>query len=168
MKKIISILMLSSLIFLSACGGRDPEPIKIVRNEDAGRNCAYLVNEIEVIEARIDRLLPKKDKLMKNVAYGVAGFYTFYIPWLLMDFKNAEAKEYKALAARHEHLVGLANDKGCEFIAADYPTEEEVKEEYKKSQEAAMSEEATEEIKEDITEEIEEEKGRIMRPDANE
>ncbi len=136
MKKSLSILMLSSLIFLSAllsaCGGREPEPIKIVRNEDATRNCAYLVNEIEVIEARIDRLLPKTDKTLKNVAYGVAGFYTLYIPWLLVDFKNAEAKEYKALAARHSHLVGLANSKGCQFTAVTYPTEEELKKEHSK------------------------------------
>jgi hypothetical protein len=132
MKKIISIAMLSSLIFLSACGGRDPEPIKIVRNEDAGRNCAYLVNEIEVIEARIERLIPEKDKTMENVAYGVAGLYTLYIPWLLIDFKNAEAKEYKALVARHNHLVNLAEAKGCEFVAVKYPTEEEVKKEYEK------------------------------------
>lgn len=125
--------MLSSLIFLNACGGREPAPIKIVRNEDATRNCAYLVNEIEVIEARIDRLLPKTDKTLKNVAYGVAGFYTLFIPWLLVDFKNAEAKEYKALAARHDHLVGLANEKGCEFTAVEYPSEEDVREEYNKA-----------------------------------
>jgi len=132
MKKTLSIFMLSSLIFLSACGGREPEPIKIVRNEDAARNCVYLVNEIEVIEARIDGLLPKKDKRMQNIAYGVAGLYTLYIPWLLIDFKNTEAKEYKALAARHNHLVKLANDKGCKFTAVKYPTEEEVKREYEK------------------------------------
>jgi len=146
MKKIISIMMLSSLIFLNACGGREPAQIKTVRNEDATRNCAYLVNEIEVIEARIDSLLPKTnktEKTVKNVAYGVAGFYTFFIPWLLMDFKNAEAKEYKQLEARHRHLVKLANGKGCKFMAVNYPTEEEVKRELENKKLEKKQEQAT-------------------------
>lgn len=135
MKRTISIMMLSSLIFLAACGGREPDPVMVVRNEDTNRNCAYLVNEIEVIEHKVHKLLPETDKRFENVAYGVAGFYTFFIPWLLMDFKNADAIEYKALRARHAHLSAIATDKGCEFTPLPLPSLEEVKSEYKMQKE---------------------------------
>ena len=102
----------------------------VVRNEDATRNCAYLVNEIEVIEHKVHKLLPDTDKRMKNAAYGVAGFYTFFIPWLLVDFKNADAVEYKALRARHAHLSAIATEKGCEFTPLTLPSLEDVKKEY--------------------------------------
>lgn len=131
MKRVIGTMMLSSLIFLAACGGREPNPVMVVRNEDAQRNCAYLVNEIEVIEHKVHKLLPDTDKRFENVAYGVAGFYTFFIPWLLVDFKNAESVEYKALRARHAHLSAIATDKGCEFTPLQLPSLDEVKDEYK-------------------------------------
>lgn len=135
MKKTFGTLMLSSLIFLAACGGREPNPVMVVRNEDANRNCAYLVNEIEVIEHKVHKLLPETDKRLENVAYGVAGFYTFFIPWLLVDFKNAEAIEYKALRARHAHLSTIATDKGCEFTPLELPSLDEVRTEYKMQKE---------------------------------
>ena len=107
----------------------------VVRNEDSQRNCAYLVNEIEVIEHKVHKLLPDTDKRFENVAYGVAGFYTFFIPWLLVDFKNAEAVEYKALRARHAHLSAIATEKGCQFTPLNLPTLEEVRDDYKLSNE---------------------------------
>lgn len=102
----------------------------VVRNEDYSRNCAYLVNEIEVIEHKVHRLLPDTDKRLKNAAYGVAGFYTFFIPWLLVDFKNAEAVEYKALRQRHAHLSAIATEKECEFTPLILPSLDDVKDEY--------------------------------------
>ena len=123
--------MLASLIFLAACGGREPDPVRVVRNEDAKRNCAYLVNEVEVIEMKVHKLLPNTDKTMENLIYGVGGFYAFFIPWILVDFKNAEAVEYRALRARHAHLVEIAKSKNCEFKPLDLPNLEDVKEDFR-------------------------------------
>lgn len=130
MKKAVHIALIGVSLMLTACGGREPNPVMVVRNEDASRNCAYLVNEIEVIEHKVHKLLPDTDKRMKNAAYGVAGYFTFFIPWMLVDFKNAEATEYKALRARHAHLSAIATNKGCEFTPLVLPRLEDVKKEY--------------------------------------
>lgn len=129
-RKIILIGLISSLLLVTACGGRKPEPIMVKRLNDEKKNCKLLTYEIENLEFEIHQLLPKTDKLKQNVAYGVAGWFFLYVPWLLMDFKNAEATEYEALAERHTHLASIAKSKGCKILPKDYPSLDRVKEEY--------------------------------------
>lgn len=131
MKFFAAVLILVSLLNLTACGGRTPEPIMVERPGDAEKICTLLVYEIENIEFEIHKLLPEtKDNTLKNLGLGVAGFYTFFIPWLLIDFKNADAKEYGALQQRHEHLSKIATDKNCEIIPRTYPKLEEIEQDY--------------------------------------
>lgn len=129
-RKVILTGLILSLLLVTACGGRNPEPIMVKRLNDEKKNCKLLTYEIENLEFEIHQLLPKTDKLKQNVAYGVAGWFFLYVPWLLMDFKNAEATEYEALAARHTHLASLAKNKGCKILPKDYPSLDRVKEEY--------------------------------------
>ncbi len=128
--KVILTGLISSLLLLTACGGRNPEPVMVQRLNDEKKNCKLLTYEIENLEFEIHQLLPKTDKLKQNVAYGVAGWFFLYVPWLLMDFKNAEATEYEALAARHTYLASIAKSKGCKILPKDYPSLDRVKEEY--------------------------------------
>lgn len=130
-KTLISTVMVASILLLAACGGRDAEPVIVTRHGDDRKSCEVLIYDIEHIEFEIHKLLPEtEDKTMKNIGYGVAGFYTFFIPWLLIDFSNAEAKEYEALRARHEHLSAIAAEKGCDIEPKYFPTQEEVKKDY--------------------------------------
>ncbi len=130
MNKIISMLVVSSFMLLAACGGRTAEPVMIERHGDERKICKLLIYEIENLEFDIHQLLPKTDKRKQNIAYGVVGYFTFFIPWLLIDFKNAEAQEYKALRARHEHLAGIAKKKSCDIKPKYYPTVEEIKKDH--------------------------------------
>jgi len=131
MKNIILLALVLSVTILSGCGGKKPEPVMIKRPGDETKNCELLKYDIENIEFEIHKLLPEtKGKTLKNVGYGVAGFYTFFIPWLLIDFNNAEAKEYEALRQRHDYLAGLAMDKGCNITPQQYPSLDEVKKDY--------------------------------------
>lgn len=131
MKQIINTVTLTLVLFISACGGRTPEPVMVQRPGDEDKDCKLLIYDIENLEFEIYKLLPEtKGKTLKNVGYGVAGLYTFFIPWLLIDFNNAEAKEYEALRMRHDHLVRIAEDKGCEFTPQEYPSLDDVKKDY--------------------------------------
>ncbi len=131
MRKIISTAILASVLFVTACGGRTADPVMIMRPGDEGKDCKLLTYDIENIEFEIYKLLPEtKDKTLKNVGYGVAGLYTFFIPWLLIDFTNSESKEYEALRARHNHLANIAKGKGCDITPRKYPSLEDVKKDY--------------------------------------
>ena len=131
MRKIIVSAMIASFLLLAACGGRDPDPIMVSRAGDGQKSCEVLIYDIGNLEYKIHQLLPETEgKTVQNVAYGVAGFYTFFIPWLLIDFNNAEAKEYEALRQRHAHLSTIAIDKGCDVSPSQYPSIEDVKKDY--------------------------------------
>ena len=155
MRNVTVTAMIASILVLSACGGRTPEPVRVTRASDGLKNCAVLAHDIEAIEFEIFKLLPKTNKLTKNAAYGAAGFFAFFIPWLLVDFQNAEAKEYEALRARHEHLAALAEEKKCNLTVQEYPTIEEVKKEHRRIKGlSGNSDEAVEEVKEPETTEV--------------
>lgn len=123
--------MLVSVLLVVACGGKKPEPVMVKRPGDENKNCKLLAYDIGNIEYEIHKLLPEtKGKTVKNVAYGVAGYFTFFIPWLLIDFNNAEAKEYEALRARHDHLARIAEGKDCQMTSQKYPSIDDVKKDY--------------------------------------
>ncbi len=132
MKKIITATIVLSIMSLSACGGRTPNPVMVSQFGDNEKSCEALVYEIQNAENEIQRLLPKTDKTGQNVALGVAGWFLL-VPWFFMDFKNAEATEYQALRQRHQHLTSLAISKKCKVNAQNYPSIEEMKAEYEKN-----------------------------------
>ncbi len=137
-RKIFSLLMISSLLFLTACGGRTPAPVMISQYGDQKKSCEALEFEMTNIQGEIQRLLPKTDKTGKNVALGVAGWFLL-VPWFFMDFKNAEQTEYEAYRQRYNHLSVIAMDKQCDVETMDLPSVEELKKAYEDAQKKEMN-----------------------------
>jgi hypothetical protein len=133
MIKIINTTLITSIILLSACGGRTANPVMASQFGDNQKSCEALIYEIKNAENEIQLLLPKTDKTGQNVALGVAGWFLL-VPWFFMDFKNAEATEYQALRQRHQNLTSIAMTKKCKVSAESYPSIEEMKSEYEKKQ----------------------------------
>jgi len=127
------IMMITLCSFLSACGGRDPNPVMAVQYNDYKKGCKSLEFEISQTENEIQRLLPKKDKTGKNVALGVAGWFLI-VPWFFMDFKNAEGQEYEAYRQRYNHLTSIAVDKDCGVSQVHYPSVQEMKKKLEEKQ----------------------------------
>ncbi|MGH1402787.1 MAG: hypothetical protein ACRBDL_00940 [Alphaproteobacteria bacterium] len=128
-----SYLMIFSFLFLSACGGRTPNPVMIAQYGDQKKSCEALEFEMVNIQGEIQRLLPKTDKTGQNVALGVAGWFLL-VPWFFMDFKNAEQTEYEAYRQRYNHLAVLAMDKKCAVEPVDLPSVEDMKKAYDEAQ----------------------------------
>ena len=132
-RKIVLTVTLSSLLFVSACGGRTPSPVMIAQYGDQQKSCDALEFEMINIQGEIQRLLPKTDKTGQNVALGVAGWFLL-VPWFFMDFKNAEQTEYEAYRQRYNHLAVIAMDKKCSVKAVDLPSVDEMKRSYEEAQ----------------------------------
>ena len=101
-----------ALIALSACGGRNPNPVARYQIGDENRACEGLKVEIAHNEQEIIKLLPYEDATGKNVALGVTGAFLI-VPLFFMDFKDAEELEVKALRDRNLWLRELAHRKKC-------------------------------------------------------
>lgn len=112
MKKFNSLLITVALITLTACGGRNPNPVPRYQMGDEKRSCEGLKIEIAQNEQEIIKLLPREDATGKNVALGAAGVL-FIVPFFFMDFKDAEELEVKALRDRNRWLTEVASGKDC-------------------------------------------------------
>jgi len=131
MRKLVSSVCLSSILFVSACGGRTPNPVMITQYGDQNKSCEALEFEMSTVQNEIAHLLPNTDKTGKNVALGVAGWFLL-VPWFFMDFKNAEQTEYEAYRQRYNYLATLAMSKNCGVKPQNYPSVQEMKAEYEK------------------------------------
>jgi len=140
MTKLTNLTIIASILVLTACGGRTPQPVMVTQFGDQEKSCEALVYDIQYTENEIQRLLPKTDKTGQNVALGVAGWFLL-VPWFFMDFKNAEATEYQALRQRHQHLTSIAMSKRCSVSVNSYPSMEEMRSEYER-QKASNSSQA--------------------------
>ncbi len=109
-KKILATVLISSLT--AGCAGRAPNPVSVSKPSDTDMSCRSLLSEMEEIDHNIRKLLPKSEKLGKNVALGVAGAF-FLVPWFFMDFSDAEKVEIDAYQSRYNHLTRVYNDKQC-------------------------------------------------------
>ncbi len=138
MKKIISGFVITSLLFLSACGGRQANPVMVSQYGDFEKSCKALEFEMTNAQAEIQRLLPKKDKTGQNVALGVAGWFLL-VPWFFMDFKNAEAQEYEAYRQRYQHLASIAISKKCKVQPVEIPSIQQMKDEYEKKRQEGVN-----------------------------
>jgi len=127
------IAVLTTVCFLAACAGRTPNPVTISQYGDERKSCKALGLEMTDIQGEIQRLLPKKDKTVKNVALGVAGVF-LVVPWFFIDFKNAEVQEYEAYRQRYNHLSRIAKVKNCRLTMIDLPSVQQMKEGYEKQQ----------------------------------
>lgn len=106
-------LLLSVLIFLAGCAGREANPIPAYLPGDNERSCEVLVAEIAQLQADMQRLLPKTDKGLTNVLWAATGVFTLGIGFFFMDFKDAEKIEFDAMRVRHNRLLLICADKGC-------------------------------------------------------
>lgn len=99
-------------IALSACAGRDPEPIATVQPQDAYSDCTMIAAEIKANNVKVKELADEEGlKVAQNVVTGVGGFLTFGLTWFGMDFKGAASKDAAALQARQEYLAALASQR---------------------------------------------------------
>ena len=97
------------------CGGRTPNPVMTNRPYDVSMTCASLINEMDEMQANINRLLPDSEKTGKNVALGVTGAFLI-VPLFFMDFSDAEKIEIESYRARYNHLARMYNEKKCGIV----------------------------------------------------
>lgn len=96
---------------LSACAGRDPDPIATVQPEDAYSDCTMIRAEIEANNEKTKELANEEGwKVAQNVATGVVGLVIWPV-WFGMDWKGAAQKDAAALQARQQYLTTLATER---------------------------------------------------------
>jgi hypothetical protein len=100
--------LVTTLIVLAACAGRDPQPIATVQPQDQTSDCTQIRAEIEANNAKAKQLADEQGlKVAQNVGAGVVGLVIWPV-WFGMDFKDAAGKEVAALQARQQYLAALA------------------------------------------------------------
>ncbi len=114
MKKAILNVLLCFSIFFAGCAGREANPIPVYLPGDNERSCEMLVAEIAQLQADMQRLLPKTNKGVTNTLWATAGVF-FIVPFFFMDLKGAEKIEFDAMRARHNRLLLICADKGCDM-----------------------------------------------------
>lgn len=108
-------------LVLSACAGRDPQPVATVQIQDSQASCAQLQAEIQANNAKVQELADEQGlKVAQNVAAGVGGLIIWPL-WFAMDFKGAASKEVAALQARQQYLAILATERCAPPPAAPPP-----------------------------------------------
>lgn len=129
MKKTILNVLLCFSIFFAGCAGREANPIPAYLPGDNERSCEVLVAEIAQLQADMQRLLPKTNKGATNTLWATAGVFLI-VPFFFMDLKGAEKIEFDAMRVRHNRLLLICADKGCDMtgvMAERIPSIEESK-----------------------------------------
>ena len=110
LKAWLGLLLLA--VFLSGCGGRKANPVLVKQPGDGQLSCFALKTEIADLEECMQELAPATNKAGKNVGLGVVGWFLF-VPWVFMDFSEAEKKELEAYRQRYNHLARFYNTNRC-------------------------------------------------------
>ena len=106
-------LLLSGLVFCSACAGRAPQLVATVQPQDRHMDCAAIMAEVQSNNDRVQELATEQGwKVAQNVAAGVAGF-VIPVLWFGMDWQGAASKEAQALQNRQQYLATLAEQRNC-------------------------------------------------------
>ncbi len=96
---------------LSACAGRDPEPIATVQPQDQYADCTMIRAEIEANNQKTKELADEEGwKVAQNVTAGVVGLVIWPV-WFGMDWKGSAQKDAAALQARQQYLTTLATER---------------------------------------------------------
>jgi hypothetical protein len=100
--------LLLSALALSACAGRDAQPIATVQPQDAYSDCSMINAERNSANNQRAQALAHEQnaKVVQNVAAGVV-----WPVWFAMDAKGAAGTDAAALKARQEYLVNLAGQR---------------------------------------------------------
>lgn len=104
-------LLTSTVLLLSACAGRAPQPIATSQPQDVNSTCAMVNAEIEANNVKIKELGEEQGiKVVQNVAAGAAGLIVWPM-FFAMDFQGSAGKDLAALQARQQYLAALAIEK---------------------------------------------------------
>ncbi|WP_238987501.1 hypothetical protein [Roseovarius dicentrarchi] len=107
-------LAVAALLLLTACAGREPNPVAEIQNSDAALSCDQLRNEISVNSQAVRGLMDEKqDKQTQNIVAGTAGAILFFPALFFMDLKGASGEEARAYQRRNHGLLNRYNAKGC-------------------------------------------------------
>ncbi len=108
-------IMLPITLLLTACGGRDADPVASRQHGDDNLTCEQIQNELVEIQADIDALIGEKsDARSENIAWGIAGLFFFPL-WLGLDLTETEQVEMRAAEKRGRVLERIARKKNCDF-----------------------------------------------------
>lgn len=107
----LTALALLGLPVLAACGGRVARPVAESTDLDAHLSCDHVESEYRVNLEKIQDLTGEKlGKTDDNIGW------ILFMP-LFLDLSGAEKQEIEALVNRNDHLVELAEQKGCAPLA---------------------------------------------------
>lgn len=107
-------IALAALLAMSACAGRDPNPVDEIQDGDARLSCAELRREIDVNSQAVRGLIDEKHgKQTQNVVAGAAGAILFFPALFFMDLKGASAEEARAYQRRNQGLLSRYKARGC-------------------------------------------------------
>lgn len=120
MKIITLIGTVTLVLIISACAGRPANPVMVQQYGDHKKSCSTLEKEMSVIQAEIQRLIPKTEKTGKNAALGITGFF-FIVPLFFMDLSESEQIEINAFRQRYNHLMIVASEKKCDVDGKEIP-----------------------------------------------
>lgn len=106
-------MLLSSVLVLTACAGRPPQPVAEIQPQDHYADCPAIMAEVKGNNTKIQDLSSEQgSKVAQNVAAGVVGLFVW--PVLFgMDFQGTAGKEIDALNTRQQYLVVLAEQRNC-------------------------------------------------------
>jgi hypothetical protein len=110
MRKAIAVFGMVTLI--TACAGKDPNPVQAVKMGDQHMTCNEIHMEMAYIDQQIAKLIPESQKTGKNTTLAVAGWFLI-VPWFFMDFSDAEKIEIQAYQARYLELQKLGERRDC-------------------------------------------------------
>ncbi len=142
-------LVLAFAVFFAGCAGREANPIPAYLPGDNERSCGVLVAEIAQLQADMQRLLPKTNKGVTNALWATAGVFLI-VPFFFIDIKDAEKIEFDAMRVRHNRLLLICADKGCNMTgvrAERIPSAKEAKKMAKKAKKEAENPQTKEETK---------------------
>jgi hypothetical protein len=120
MRKFIQAITVISLLFVTACGGREARPVNAVTAADAGMSCQQIELELTSNGNQIKTLIQEHgDNVGQNVGIGALSVLLFPPALFALDLKGAAKEEANALIARNRHLVNVAKSKGFKFNNID-------------------------------------------------
>lgn len=106
-----SLIISFSVLLLTACAGRAPQPVATSQPQDVNSSCAMVNAEIEANNVKIKELGEEQGiKVVQNVAAGAAGLIVWPM-FFAMDFQGSAGKDLAAIQARQQYLAALAIEK---------------------------------------------------------
>jgi len=102
-------LILVAIFALTACAGREPNPVAVAQPNDHLADCGQIRAEITANNTRLQQFANDEGvKLAQNMAAGTLGFFTLGLGWFALDTKGTAKTEGQALSARNEYLASIA------------------------------------------------------------